>query len=214
MKKYAIYILIISIIFLGTIIYFLNINTLPYIDIDSHEKIKNEMYEYVKMFDKNIFESLQIYDNDNKKISDEQIVDICVKYIISNKDEFKGKIYHLDEGYNVEDNGTIYYSLGYVEVETLNNVILKLFSKNNVDLSNNIYYNNSRKLIALLAMYGDYFPYDKSKIVDFNEIDYYNYDLTVEYYKEDIYSFRITYQIERNTFNENGKYSLVAIKLK
>ncbi len=217
-KSVLLYVIVTVVVILNIIYYSLGNISLYYVDSEltlnsANDKIKEEIYEYVKTFDKNIIESLQVYDNEDFRLNDEQIIDIAVKYIISNQNEFKEKIEHFEDEYNYEKDGTIYYSKGYVDKATLKSVIYSFFGNRSIDIENSIYFDSNKKLIALLSIYGDISPYKREVLIDFNELDYYTYEIMIKYYISDSKSFNITYQIERNKFSEYGKYKLLGMKL-
>lgn len=217
-KSVLLYVIVTVVVILNIIYYSLGNISLYYVDSEltlnsANDKIKEEIYEYVKTFDKNIIESLQVYDNEDFLLNDEQIIDIAVKYIISNQNEFMEKIEHFEDEYSYEKDGTIYYSKGYVDKETLKSVIYSFFGDRSIDIENSIYFDRNKKLIALLSIYGDISPYKREELINFNELDYYTYVVIVKYYISDNKSFNITYKIERNKFSEYGKYRLLGMKL-
>lgn len=219
MKRNILLYVIVTVFFVLNIIYYsLGNISMHYVDSEltlnsANDKIKEEMYEYIKTFDKNIIESLQVYDYEDYTLDNEQIIDIAVKYIISNQNEFKSKIERFEDEYSYEKDGTIYYSKGYVDIDTLENVIYSFFGNCNIDIKDSIYFDSNKNLISLLSIYGDISPYKSSELIDFIEVDYYNYEVIVKYYINDSRFFNITYHIERNKFSEYGKYRLLGMKL-
>ena len=76
-----------------------------------------------------------------------------------------------------------------------------------------MYFDKKRNMIPLILIYGDVSPYIKEEVLDIEEVDYYNYILTKKYYFSESSSFYIKYYIERNDFNEYGKYMLLGMKI-
>lgn len=178
----------------------------------TNDKIKEEIYEYIKIFDKNIIESLQVYDNNPEGLSNEQMIDISVKYIISNKDKFFDDIVHFHDEYIYEKDGSMYFSNGYVDKETLKKVASDFFYNDELDIENSIYFDKNRNLVPLLSIYGDISPYIKDELVNFEEMDYKNYSITIRYFINNNYSFNIKYNVIRDEYSEFGKYSVLGIE--
>lgn len=178
----------------------------------TNDKIKEEIYEYIKIFDKNIIESLQVYDNNPEGLSNEQMIDISVKYIISNKDKFSDDIVHFYDEYIYEKDGSMYFSNGYVDKEVLKKVASDFFYNDDLDIENSIYFDKNRNLVPLLSIYGDISPYIKDELVNFEEMDYKNYSITIRYFINNNYSFNIKYNIIRDEYSEFGKYSVLGIE--
>lgn len=178
----------------------------------TNDKIKEEIYEYIKIFDKNIIESLQVYDNNPEGLSNEQMIDISVKYIISNKDKFSDDIVHFSDEYIYEKDGSMYFSNGYVDKGTLKKVASEFFYNDDLDIENSIYFDKNRNLVPLLSIYGDISPYIKDELVNFEEMDYKNYSITIRYFINNNYSFNIKYNIIRDEYSEFGKYSVLGIE--
>ena len=187
-----------------------------YIDSElnsANDKIKEEIYEFIGKFDKNIIESLQVYDNEENSLKNEQIIDIAVKYIISNKSEFESKIEYFENEYKFEKDGTIYYSKGCIDIKTLKGIVYSFFGDCNIDIEKSIYFDKSKNLVSLLLIYGDVSPYRRKEFIDFIQKDYFNYEVIVKYYISDSKSFNITYCIQRDKFSEYGEYKLLGMKL-
>lgn len=178
----------------------------------TNDKIKEEIYEYIKIFDKNIIESLQVYDNNQEGLSNEQMIDISVKYIISNKDKFSDDIVHFSDEYIYEKDGSMYFSNGYVDKGTLKKVASEFFYNDDLDIENSIYFDKNRNLVPLLSIYGDISPYIKYELVNFEEMDYKNYSITIRYFINNNYSFNIKYNVIRDEYSEFGKYSVLGIE--
>lgn len=178
----------------------------------TNDKIKEEIYEYIKIFDKNIIESLQVYDNNQEGLSNEQMIDISVKYIISNKDKFSDDIVHFYDEYIYEKDGSMYFSNGYVDKGTLKKVASEFFYNDDLDIENSIYFDKNRNLVPLLSIYGDISPYIKYELVNFEEMDYKNYSITIRYFINNNYSFNIKYNVIRDEYSEFGKYSVLGIE--
>lgn len=178
----------------------------------TNDKIKEEIYEYIKIFDKNIIESLQVYDNNPEGLSNEQMIDISVKYIISNKDKFSDDIVHFYDEYIYEKDGSMYFSNGYVDKEVLKKVASDFFYNDDLDIENSIYFDKNRNLVPLLSIYGDISPYIKDELVNFEEMDYKNYSITIRYFINNNYSFNIKYNVIRDEYSEFGKYSVLGIE--
>lgn len=219
MKKIRLIFIIVTVFLICNIIYYstytinLHYEESELTSNSTNDKIKEEIYEYIKIFDKNIIESLQVCNNEPYKLSEEQIIDISIKYIISNKDSFKDKISYFNEEYKYEKDGTIFYSRGYVDKSFFYDIVAKLFATNNIDIENSRYFDKKRNMIPLILIYGDVSPYIKEEVLDIEEVDYYNYILTKKYYFSESSSFYIKYYIERNDFNEYGKYMLLGMKI-
>lgn len=217
-RNVLLYVIVTIIVVLNIIYYSFGSISLQYIDSEltlnsTNDKIREEIYQYIKTFDKNIIESLQVYDNEAYELNNLQIIDIAIKYIISNENTFKDKIEHFKDEYSYEKDGTIYYSKGYVDKETLKNVIFDFFGECNIDIEGSIYYDKEKELVALLLMYGDMSPYKSDKLLEIEETSYYNYEIKIRYYMNDTSYFDVTYSIERNKFDEYGKYKLLGVKL-
>lgn len=203
----------VSSIFLSTIITNLYYEKNELTSNSTNDKIKLQIYEYVKMFDKNIMESLQVYENVSETFSDAQVIDIAIKYIISNRGQFEDKIQYFNDEYKYEEKGTLYYSIGYVDKDFLNSIIAKLFDISDIDIEKTIYFDDEKKIIPLIMIYGDASHIEKDEIVEFEEIDYYNYTLTIKYYTSSDLCFKVKYYIKRDKFNDYGTYSLLGVTL-
>ncbi|MDO4282926.1 MAG: hypothetical protein Q4D02_04740 [Clostridia bacterium] len=217
-KSILTYIIVTVFIFFNIIYYSLNNTNLYYEESkltssSTNDKMKEEIYEYIKMFDKNVIESLQVYENEPYKLNKEQMIDISVKYIISNEDIFQNRIKCFEDSYIYEKDGTIYYSKGYVDVTFFNEILIKLFATSDIDVKDSIYFDEKKGMVPLILMYGDVTPYIKEEIIDFEEIDYYHYSLTLKYNISDTCAFKLKYFIERNEFSKYGKYKLLGVTI-
>lgn len=140
------------------LIYFYNIN------IESKEQLtKNSIFDMIDSIDNMLLSC--ITKNGKKELSEYSKMDFAIRYIIDNRDLYKEHIILSDNQNNFVDNGTVYYSMGKVDIQFLQTILDIFFVESN--LQQHKFENNN--LVNLYFEPMEYIYYDEKNLIDFKQ---------------------------------------------
>lgn len=204
-KNSVILIIVMSFIFVFSVVIIFSLTSknkymleenLSYIDVENNSESEfvfsgnDDCYKLISLIDFDILNMLNV--EDTFKLTDEEKLDICINYIARNIENFSNITKNINKEFIYEENGTEYYSLGYIDKLDLINIANKFFNISNFDFSNYKFYDKQSDFVAIVPIINENVKYDNSEIIGMNMIS------------DDMYSFKVHYdrsiQDKKNTF--------------
>ena len=141
-------------------------NNLNYVKTDSKNYILQENLEkFIEKMDKTYFAS-QCFNKEKIVFGNEEMIDYAIEYIILNYEKYGSKVLNLEEEFIYEENGSTYFSIGYVNKSIVQEVILEFFGVEDIDFTTHKFYDSKSDFLALVPMINDNVIKFKSKSIE------------------------------------------------
>lgn len=191
---------IIVLLFIPIIIMNINTNNTDSTEQDGYIKLKeiavNELEKngIVKKID--LIDNILLTEFDNQKgINDQFIIDVCLKYILANYDNFENKIVYLDKTFIYEEEGTEYLTNYYIDKVDIQSIVNTLFYNETIDITKSNYYDNSTAFLAMISKGSDEIRYSNKEFSKIEKTSENDYLVEVKYIIDEQTSFEIQYDI-------------------
>lgn len=141
-------------------------NNLNYVKTDSKNYILQENLEkFIDKMDKTYFAS-QCFNKEKIVFGNEEMIDYAIEYIILNYEKYSSKVLNLEKEFIYEENGSTYFSIGYVNKSIVQEVILEFFGVEDIDFTTHKFYDSKSDFLALVPMINDNVIKFKSKSIE------------------------------------------------
>ena len=185
-------------------------NNLNYVKTDSKNYILQENLEkFIDKMDKTYFAS-QCFNKEKIVFGNEEMIDYAIEYIILNYEKYSSKVLNLEKEFIYEENGSTYFSIGYVNKSIVQEVILEFFGVEDIDFTTHKFYDSKSDFLALVPMINDnVIKFESKSIEDFSITPENEITVNVKYIVNENDSFCYQYKI----FLDNNNMYLHEISL-
>lgn len=198
-RKIIIVLITISIIGISTIIFMIYLRT----TYDVSNINLNEKYEEIKKIDNNIFDIVSYEKNPMISLTQDEVIECTIRYIMENEDEYKDGIKEYNDIRFLNLEGKEYKIKEYIDRYTLEQVMNKLFYLKGYNYKKSKLYNS--EVDAFIADYREEYKsyYSTSEVIGIEQNSLNEYTIQVLYgvrtrniKKNDYYS--IDYKLRKN----------------
>lgn len=188
------------------------------ITLKREEKVKNvynnieeDIYNFTRTVDSVIINSIS-FSKKTENITKEQRVDFAINYIILNISDYSKNIINLDKMFIYNENDSSFFSVGYIEKNIVEKIILDIFGVEEKIDENYKFLDKTTKYIALVPYFKEFASFEEVNL----EKIYINEDNTffvLNKYKRKLDSktneFNVKYIIEKC----NNRYILKSYEI-
>lgn len=198
-RKIIIVLITISIIGISSIIFMIYLRT----TYDVSNINLNEKYEEIKKIDNNIFDIVSYEKNPMISLTQDEVIECTIRYIMENEDEYKDGIKEYNDIRFLNLEGKEYKIKEYIDRYTLEQVMNKLFYLKGYNYKKSKLYNS--EVDAFIADYREAYKsyYSTSEVIGIEQNSLNEYTIQVLYgvrtrniKKNDYYS--IDYKLRKN----------------
>ncbi len=188
-RKIIIFLIIISIIGISFIIYMFYLKS----NYDVSNINLNEKYEEINKLDNNIFDIVSYEKNPMKSLTQDEVIECTIRYIMENESEYKESIKEYKDIKFLNSEGKEYKIKKYIDRKTLEETINKLFYLKGYNYKKSKLYNS--EVDAFVADYREAYKsyYSTSEVIGIEQISINEYIIQV------LYSVK-TINIKRNDY--------------
>ena len=178
--------------------------------VDTKEKLYSDVYRYISSIDRNLINTSLMFNDNTKLLNNDQKLDIVINEILNDLEKYKLDIKELDNQFIYKEDGTEYYSLGYVNKSLIKKLSYQYFNDYDIDISSYKYYDSNSDMVALVERRAEYTDYDKSDFIDLQKTEYNKYTAIFNYKRKmlnKVNEFNIEYYINTR-YDENNELNI------